>query len=405
VNATIPPQVEQREQNDRSFRDTIAQLKDIKLRSFSGNLIIQVESAPSWMLSFSLGRLGWISGGIEPMDRWQRNLAIACLDLPLDRLVKTNSHEEIFLNSNTLAQEWAAVEVLFDIIQISQGGGYPISYQKIQIEHNNVRSNSSLPLLDIEPILTRAIRYWQEWMNAGLANYFPSRFPIVRTSNHLYQLVSADNIKQEILLSIDGNRSLRNLAIHHRRHLLDFTKYLLPLLKSEAISLSIQPKSKLVNSEDGNGDSLLSGILPDRNISKSRPLIACIDDSILIYQNLEKILNKHDYRSYGVQDPLKIIPTLIKNKPNLIFLDLLMPISNGYEVCEQIRKTPRLKDIPVIILTGKDGWVDRMRAKIVGANGFLTKPVSSQVLLKILEKYTSTLSTKDAADALITTIQ
>jgi two-component system, chemotaxis family, response regulator PixG len=396
VSATIPPQVEQKEQNDRSFRDTIEQLKDIKLRSFSGNLIIQMESAPSWMLSFSLGRLGWISGGIEPIDRWQRNLAIACLDLPLDRLVKTNSHEEIFLNSNTLAQQWAAIEVLFDIIQISQRG-HRISYQKISIEHNNFRSNSSLPLLDIEPVLTRAIRSWQEWTNAGLANYFPSQFPIVRKSDQLSQLVS-EHSTQEILISIDGNRSLRNLAIHHRRHLLDFSKSLLPLLKSGAISLSAQPKSKVVNSEDGNGNSLISGIFHDLNIPKSRPLIACIDDSILIYQSLENILSKHEYRSYGVQDPLKIIPTLIKNKPDLIFLDLLMPISNGYEVCEQIRKTPRLKDIPVIILTGKDGWIDRMRAKLVGANGFLTKPVSSQDVLKILEKYTSTLGMEESTD-------
>jgi two-component system, chemotaxis family, response regulator PixG len=388
VSATISQQVEQNERNDRSFRDIIEQLKEIKLRSFSGNLIIQVESAPNWILSFSLGRLGWISGGIEPVDRWQRNLAIACLDLPLDRLVKTNSNEEIFLNSNTLAQEWAAVEVLFDIIQISQRGGHRISYQKISIEHNNIQSNSSLPLLDIEPVLTRAIRAWQEWMAAGLANYFPSRFPIVRESEQLSQLMAKHHV-QEVLLSIDGNRSLRNLAIHHRRHLLDFTKSLLPLLKSGAISLSAQPKSKLINSEDGDEDTLLSGIFHDENISKSRPLIACIDDSILIYQNLENILNKHGYRSYGVQDPLKIIPTLIKNKPDLIFLDLLMPISNGYEVCEQIRKTPRLKDIPVIILTGKDGWVDRMRAKLVGADGFLTKPVSSQIVLKILEKHTS----------------
>jgi two-component system, chemotaxis family, response regulator PixG len=389
VSATIPQ--EQKERNNSSFRAIIEQLKDIKLRSFSGNLIIQVESAPSWMLSFSVGRLGWISGGIEPIDRWQRNLAIACLDLPLDRLVKTNSHEEIFLNSNTLAQQWAAVEVLFDIIQISQQGGYQISYQKISIEHNNIQSNSSLPLLDIELILTRAIQSWQEWKAAGLANYFPSRFPIMRKSEHFAQLVSEHSL-QEILLSFDGNRTLRSLAIHHRRHLLDFTKSLLPLLKSGAIPLSIKPKSKSIDATDGDN---LSGILQGINIPKSRPLIACIDDSILIYQNLENILNKHEYRSYGVQDPLKILPTLIRNKPDLILLDLLMPISNGYEVCEQIRKTPKLKDIPVIILTGKDGWIDRMRAKLVGSDGFLTKPVNPQELLKILEKHTAKIGIND----------
>jgi two-component system, chemotaxis family, response regulator PixG len=392
VSAIIPQverneQNEQNERNDLSFRDTIEQLKDIKLKSFSGNLIIKLESAPNWMLSFSLGRLGWISGGIEPIDRWQRNLAIACLDLPLDRLVKTNSHEEIFLNSNVLAQEWVSIEVLFDIIQLNQRGGNRISSQKISIEHNNIKSNSSLPLLDIESVLTRAIRAWQEWNSAGLANYFPSRFPVIRESEQKLKLIKQDKLR-EILLSIDGNRTLRNLSIHHHQHLLDFTKSLLPLLKSGVISLSPHPKSRVVISESDREDELLSGMLTNRQIPKSGPLIACIDDSILIYQNLEKILTKHGYRSYGVQDPFKILPALIKNKPDLILLDLLMPISNGYEVCEQIRKTPRLQDIPVIILTGKDGWIDRMRSKLVGATGFMSKPVDSNVLLKILTKYT-----------------
>lgn len=381
--SAIIPQVEQNERNHLSFRDTIEQLKDIKLKSFSGNLIIKVESAPDWMLSFSVGRLGWISGGIEPIDRWQRNLAIACLDLPLDRLVKTNSQEEIFLNSNILAQEWVSIEVLFDIIQLNQRGGNRISCHKIPIEHNNIKSNSSLPLLDIESVLTRAILAWQAWSNAGLANYFPSRFPFVRES----ELVTDDKLR-EILLSIDGNRTLRNLAIHHHQHLLGFTKSLLPLLKSGVISLYPQPKSPLIRSPGDDEDELLSGMLANPQIPKSGPLIACIDDSILIYQNLEKILTKYGYRSYGVQDPLKIIPALIKNKPDLIFLDLLMPVCNGYEVCEQIRKTPKLQDVPVIILTGKDGWIDRMRSKLVGADGFMNKPVDTHVLLRILNKYT-----------------
>ncbi len=64
-----------------------------------------------------------------------------------------------------------------------------------------------------------------------------------------------------------------------------------------------------------------------------------------------------------------------------------MPISNGYEVCEQIRKTPSLKHIPVVILTAKDGLFDRLHAKIVGANEFLGKPISHTDVLRILKKY------------------
>ncbi|MEL4897544.1 response regulator [Crocosphaera sp. Alani8] len=88
-----------------------------------------------------------------------------------------------------------------------------------------------------------------------------------------------------------------------------------------------------------------------------------------------------------MQKPLKAIPSFLKNKPDLIFLDLVMPITNGYELCTQLRKTPSLKDVPVVILTGKDGLVDRMRAKIVGANDFLSKPVKVSEFIKVLNKH------------------
>ena len=61
-------------------------------------------------------------------------------------------------------------------------------------------------------------------------------------------------------------------------------------------------------------------------------------------------------------------------------------------VCAQIRKTPSLKHIPVVILTGKDGLVDRMRSKMVGSTDFLSKPVSAETVLKILEKHITTRS-------------
>ena len=55
--------------------------------------------------------------------------------------------------------------------------------------------------------------------------------------------------------------------------------------------------------------------------------------------------------------------------------DLVMPIANGYEVCSQIRRISSLKEIPVIIVTSNDGIADRVRARLVGASGFLGKPI------------------------------
>jgi two-component system, chemotaxis family, response regulator PixG len=399
-----------------SFKDLIIKLKEIKTQSFSGNLIVKVEPDLSWILSFRMGRIGWVDGGVEPINCWQRNLTLAQLDLPPDKLAEVNNPNLSTLDSNILAELLVAelidrqkcaelvarmtVENLFDIIQFSQRSGNQLSYQLTQTGAGNSQLNLVLPLLEIEPILTRAIQSWQEWSNVGLAAYAPSLFAIVSQSLDLSRLADNPSL-HKIVQAIDGNRSLRSLAVRHRQSAINFTSLLLPLLRSGFINLSALPLSKTertgnldtsskslsdrFSSEIGQAASPAAPIKPAD--SAESPLIACIDDSILIYQSLERILTEHKYRCYGVQDPLKIMPSLIRNKPDFIFLDLLMPITNGYEVCEQIRKTPSLKHIPVIILTGKDGLIDRMRSKMVGATGFLGKPVQEEAVLKMIEKY------------------
>ncbi len=414
-----------------SFKNLILQLKNIKEQSFSGNLTVRVEGSQIWIFSFRMGRLGWIGGGIEPIARWQRNLALAQLELPPEKLARIDNPETIdshllaqLLTDESIDRQQAAdivgrmaIECLFDIIQFSQHSGNRLAYKLTQTGASNPELNLVLPLLEIEPILTKSIQTWQEWSNAGLAVYAPSLFPIVSKSADIAQIVAGSNL-QQVIGAIDGNRTLRSLAINYRQSLLTFTTALLPLLRSGFITLSPQPKtrvSRVVQSETSNsltdrstgnlstgtsGTATQStGNFSTGNLSTGAsqgmstapngqsPLIACVDDSILIYQSLERILNEHGYRCFGIQDPLKIMPGLIRNKPNFIFLDLLMPIVNGYEVCEQIRKTPSLKDVPVIILTGKDGLIDRMRSKMVGATGFLGKPVDEDAVIKMLDKY------------------
>ena len=398
--------------NQIGFKEAIAEFNKIKNNAFSGNLIVQVADYPSWMFCFASGRLAGISGGIDGIDRWKRNLALASLNMPLARLVKSTNTQEIFLNSNQLAQECAIQEVLFDIIQLSQNQGDRLSYHLIPVV-NNTQLKSVLPLLEVQPILTRTIQDWQEWERHELANYSPSLFPVIQKSDQITNFDDDRDLKY-LIASIDGNKSLRTLAIHHRRKLIDVVESLLPLLTLGIITLSPlrQPKTEQAGFDEVkispeiaphalSPQSRPQHLLPNRYLApldrtslleqrvtpKSIPLIACIDDSITVYKNLEKIITAHGYRSFGVQDPLKIVPSLIRNKPNLILLDLVMPIVNGYEVCEQIRKTPSLADIPIIILTGNDGFIDRVRAKFVGADGFLGKPIQAAAILKTIDKY------------------
>ena len=121
--------------------------------------------------------------------------------------------------------------------------------------------------------------------------------------------------------------------------------------------------------------------------SPPSPLIACIDDSPQVCQLLEKILTDAGYRFVGIQDSVQAVPKLLEAKPDFIFLDLIMPIANGYEVCTQIRRVQAFRQIPVAILTGNDGVIDRVRAKVVGASDFLAKPINPHKILDLIAKY------------------
>jgi two-component system, chemotaxis family, response regulator PixG len=392
-------------QNNVRFKDLISEFNQIRTHAFSGNLVIQVENVPSWMLCFSSGRLASISGGIDAIERWQRNLALASLNAPLDRLIKSSNDREIFLNSNELAQKCVVKEVLFDIIQFSQNQGDCLFYQLISVNGNQkAQLNSVLPLLDLKPLLSETIHDWQEWEKHDLASYSPSLFPIVRETEKISDFDDLQNL-QYLLSSIDGSRSLRSLAIYHHKRTIEIVESLLPLLTLGIITLSlVRPSTtKQGNSIDPDlaaleldrvkialpdtSQQILNSAIGGKNLDKSSPLIACIDDSMSVYKTLQKILTVRGYRTFGVQDPLKMIPSLIRNKPDLIFLDLVMPVTNGYEVCEQIRKTPCLANIPVIILTGSDGLIDRVRTKFVGANGFIGKPIQADEIVKAIDKY------------------
>jgi chemotaxis family two-component system response regulator PixG len=102
---------------------------------------------------------------------------------------------------------------------------------------------------------------------------------------------------------------------------------------------------------------------------------------------MEKILTSAKFRFIAIQNPLRAITTLLARKPDLVFLDLVMPDTNGYEICAQLRKTSLFRDTPIIILTGNDGVIDRVRAKVVGSSDFLAKPVNAETVLSVVYKH------------------
>ncbi|MFN8969786.1 MAG: response regulator [Pseudanabaena sp.] len=124
-----------------------------------------------------------------------------------------------------------------------------------------------------------------------------------------------------------------------------------------------------------------------QQVKVKSPRILCIDDSVTICRAVEYILHNHGFQVMAVSSPIKALSLIFQHNPDLILCDITMPEIDGYELCGMLRKSSAFAKVPIIMLTGKDGFIDRVKARMVGATEYLTKPFGEKELLTTVEKY------------------
>ncbi|MBJ7295569.1 MAG: response regulator, partial [Dolichospermum sp.] len=89
----------------------------------------------------------------------------------------------------------------------------------------------------------------------------------------------------------------------------------------------------------------------------------------------------------SITNPLQALSLVFQLQPDLILCHITMPELDGYEICAMLRHSTVFRVVPSIMLTGKDGFIDRVRARMVGVTDYLTKPFPDQELLMLIEQY------------------
>ena len=123
----------------------------------------------------------------------------------------------------------------------------------------------------------------------------------------------------------------------------------------------------------------------------ARPKILFVDDEADIVSTVECRLKWADFDVVTASNGKEGLDKAVSEKPNLILLDTNMPVMNGYEMLEQLRKNPQLKDVPVIMLTAMCEAQDIAKASSYGIADYITKPFDFTVLM---EKITNILENK-----------
>jgi DNA-binding response OmpR family regulator len=109
--------------------------------------------------------------------------------------------------------------------------------------------------------------------------------------------------------------------------------------------------------------------------------ILVVDDEPFICRSLTFVLRKDNYRVLEARNGEEALALIREQRPDLVFLDVMMPKFNGFQVTEQVRADPALANVKIILLTAKGQESDREVGKQAGANDYMTKPFSPTKIL------------------------
>jgi len=361
---------------------------------YNGRLNIKSSQGRQWNFYYRLGRIVWATGGTHPFRRWRRYMAQYVPDIDLDKIrcrtedIAINYWDynllEIFHKRHKIQREQiqtiaesTIAELFFDLAQ--EVDFYAISCNRLQ--DTILEMPMSFTSVDIS--IKTMQDAWAIWTQSGLTNISPNSAPVLRKAEQLQKTVSPVVYKNFVNL-VDGKLTLRELAVKMKQDVLPVARSLLPYILKGIIELVELPDLPLIVVEVAKPNNNNNNRIEQRSIT---PLIACVDDSPVVCSMLEKIIVSNGMRFIKVQDPVQALPTLIQAKPDLIFLDLIMPVVNGYEICSQLRRIPAFSSVPIIILTGNDGLLDRVRAKVTGSTDFISKPIVADRVNSVIHKY------------------
>jgi twitching motility two-component system response regulator PilG len=118
--------------------------------------------------------------------------------------------------------------------------------------------------------------------------------------------------------------------------------------------------------------------------------VLVIDDSNTIRRSAEIFLKQGGHEVMLAEDGFDALAKVNDYQPHLIFCDILMPRLDGYQTCAIIKRNSRFADVPIVMLSSKDGVFDKARGRMTGAQDYLTKPFTKDQLLQAVQQFGAT---------------
>ncbi|MGD1911454.1 MAG: response regulator [Rivularia sp. (in: cyanobacteria)] len=260
-------------------------------------------------------------------------------------------------------------ETLFDLLSLRQGHfifelDKPLAPQ--------------LTTLEIAPLVSKVFKQVQEWKLLYPYIQSPDQCPILTDVERLRSSLASSTV-EKLQHWGDGKTSLRQLARYLNRDVLTLAKAKYPYVQQGLIHIeSTETVPSLPHEQD---------TVQHAQGNQQFQAIVCIDDAATICETVQSILQPQGYNAIAFTNPLEALKKVFQLQPHLILCDIVMPDLDGYELCAMLRHSSAFRLIPIIMLSAKSSYIDRVRANMVGATDYLTKPFEEAELLLLIKKY------------------
>ena len=369
-------------------------------KNFTGKVLIESENPVQWQLFFLLGKLIWINGGYHSNRSWLRLLIKFCPEIDCDYLgsatknyYECNQYQTLYLLSSKkninndkvkLILETIIGEKFFDILQEHEKSNVTYTLKQESPSYIlNYGFKPSLVIIDYHDLLKSSQKHSAFFTKSKFRDISLNHAPKILNTQKLQEKVDLDTYSYFIHF-FNGTLSLRDLALRLNKNAIKLTLSIISYVNQGIIEFQEIPDVDRNFTVQQYGLQVLK-----YHRSQTDFAVACIDNSDRVHHMINKIVTRSNGRFLAIKDEFQAITSLVECNPDLIFISVDMPVVNGYELCSQIKRVPKLNQTPIIMLSNGKSIVDLVRSKLVDASDLIAKPLDESKITKTIKKFTS----------------
>ncbi|MEO1690215.1 MAG: response regulator [Cyanobacteria bacterium J06631_6] len=330
------------------------------------------------------------------------NLIKAALSVAVERSTKANSAVELLeMLIRMRAFTWQEVEALMNtkvLLIIEKIIGHPgeaewLNNNDLDLSYGNDRHG--LNWADIEQELKQRQKIWQ-----GYAPQIPSMDAVPVVTAQQLRLIDNPQVRDHFQKSVDGQMTLVDIAEKMGKDPIKVAKNYLNWVNNGWVSFSDRPvktETKMTAASDITpavtpaNSVQVAAVKTDTTVNlplteQNLPTVLSVDDSAIIQTTIKRAL-QDDYNVLLAGKAADALEILKEVQVELMLLDLTMPDVDGLEFCKTIRAIPQFRDLPIVMVTARDGLVNKMKGHIAGTSKYLTKPFKADELREVVRQY------------------